>query len=674
MVGREDEMGRLASALARAERGEGRLTLVSGEAGIGKTRLVEELGQVARSRGFRVLTSACTYESLTPYMPFIEALKSGGLGSIFSQESPRVESVLLITKGGLLMGKVMRTESMLDPDIFASMLTTVGNFVKDTMSILSGEGEGRKGALNTLGYEDFRIVVESGPLANLAVILTGKESEALLDDIKDLLAEVERNHGADISSWDGDEERLGGIRSLLERLIASGKYDGTYRGLDDPRARRDQLFDNVALGLSRSAGTTPMLLCIEDLQWADPSTLALMHHVARSTRGSNLAMLGTYRAEDVALGRRGGHPLIGFIDLMQRDDLLEGIELRRLPEGTMPEFISDMLGTVEPERSFVQRIYDETEGNPLFIIQLMSYLAEEGRIGPIERKWAIGQERPGPDVPTKVRHLIQRRLDRVERENRRILDFASVIGVTFPSDILAEALEEDRVHLLEQLREIQGRHMLLVPQDGAFRFDHTMIKEVLYDGIPQGLKAEYHSRVARAIEGVHQGDLSGVVGDLAYHYCGCKDAPKALRFLLEAAEQAKAGYANDEAIRLLSQALGFAEDGAQRLSITEDLGQLFLYAGRYEDSLRSYEEALGLAPHRRAQAGILARMGNVRMYMGECDRGIEDCKRALGLLEGEDCAEKGLAHGVLGVLYEKKHDHKAAMQHLGQVSKYQKCG
>ncbi|MEE9505621.1 MAG: ATP-binding protein, partial [Thermoplasmata archaeon] len=236
MIGRQNELKELHEHLGKASQGRGTTLFISGEAGIGKTRLLEEIKSTAGSRGFQILSGNSLYESLTPYMPFLEALRSGGMESLFAEEAPRVEAVYLVTNTGLLVREVLREETELDSDLFASMLTTVGGFVKDSLSMLSGEE--REGMLNSLGYENHRILIESGKETNLAVILEGRENEFLINDMRDILVKVQKSHGDVLRQWDGDEESVQGIEDTLRPLVASGKYDGVYFGLQDPEARR----------------------------------------------------------------------------------------------------------------------------------------------------------------------------------------------------------------------------------------------------------------------------------------------------------------------------------------------------------------------------------------------------------------------------------------------------
>ncbi|MFX0065795.1 MAG: BREX system ATP-binding domain-containing protein [Candidatus Hermodarchaeota archaeon] len=535
MVGRENELKDLQAYLDRAADGEGNTLFISGEAGIGKTRLIEELKQIAQSKGFQLLSGNSMYESLTPFMPMFDALKSGGLEHLFAEEAPKVEAVYLVTHGGVLIKEVMRQETKLSPVLFTSMLTVVGNYVIETLSILSEKK--KDGALNTLGYENFRILIESGKSANLVVLLTGKENEFLIKDMREIKSNVEKDYGNVLKDWDGDEKSVKGIENILSPLITSGKYDGIYYGKDDPKIRRNQLFENVSLGLTRYAQTTPTLLCIEDLQWIDPSSLALIHYIARNTKEYGLLILGTYRPEDVAKIDGNGHPLIKTMLLMDQEHIIKRIELQRLLEKNMAEFITAMLGETDFSDKLSNRIFRETEGNPLFLIQLVKLLVEEEIIIKDNGTWKLVKDLEETNIPSKIYNVILRRLNRVEKENRKILDYASVIGEIFTTKVLADSVDIENIQLVRQLEYVEQAHKLIHPFEGHYKFDHAKIKEVLYSEIPEELRMEYHSIIANSIETLNKEKLEDVIGDLAFHYYHCKEKDKALHYLIRESEE-----------------------------------------------------------------------------------------------------------------------------------------
>jgi predicted ATPase len=660
MVGREESLEELQSYLGMASDGFGGTVLISGEAGIGKTRLVDELKTEAATEGFQVLSGYSLHESLTPYMPFMDALRSGGLEHLFAEESPKVEGVYLVTKTGLLIKEVIREETELDPDLFASMLTTVGDFVGDTLTQLKGQDI--RDSLNKLGYGDYTILIESGLHTYLVAIITGEDNEFLIDDMRSALHHIDEGYGGVLEAWDGNEAKLEGIERFLQLMIRSGKYDGIYYGKNDPQSRRNLLFENVSLGLTRQSKNVPTLLCLEDLQWADPSSLALMHYVARNTRKSNLLILGTYRPEDVSVKEGQHHPLIETMQLMSREELFDRLDLERLCDDCLPDFLRCLLGEVDFSDEFTGRVYEETEGNPLYIIELVKLLVDERVITNENGVWRLAEDLEQVLIPSKIQDVIVRRLNRVESDDRKVLDYASVVGVVFTSEILSAALGMKKLQLLERLRVLEKTHNLLHSQDGAYRFDHAKVREVLYNEVPQELRMEYHAVVASSIMTLYGDNLDKVVGDLAFHFKHCRDKEKAPIYLTRAAEEAKKSYANEEAIRFYCDALEFQDEKQKRREILENLGAVYELIGDYDKSLDAYRSALELAEEDKKRADIGTRIGAIYETKGEYDESLAAYADALELVKGKGSKDEAYVLSGIGTVFWSKGDIEEALK------------
>jgi predicted ATPase len=670
MVGREEELSELKAFLDKSRQGHGNTVFIAGEAGVGKTRLLDELKGYAKEQGVDVLQGWSLYESLTPYMPFLEALRSGGLESLFADEAPRVEAIYLVSHNGMSIKEVIREETKLDPDIFTGMLTAVGDFVKDSLSMLTGQEE--EGSLNSLGYKNYRILIETLGEINLAVILSGKENEFLINDMKEVLVNVDKQYGTTLKGWDGNEKRIEGIDGVINSLITSGKYDGIDYGKDDPKIKRNRLFENILLGIERHTKVNPSILCIEDLQWTDPSSLALMHYVARNTRKCNLLMLGTYRPEDIAVTKDNKtHPLINVMQRMSREDLIKKMELERIEENYLDEMLTSLLGKTALSDEFKNQLYKETEGNPFFIVSLIRMLIEEKTIEKKDDVWILTKDLKEANIPSKVHDVIVRRLNRVKEDERKTLDYASVIGEEFTSTILAEAIGVNRVQLLEQLRILEQKHKLIRSVDKKYKFDHAKIKEVLYIQIPAELRIEYHALIADAIETLNKDDLDEVVGDLAFHYYRCRNSEKALPYLIKAAEKAKKDYSNEEAITFYTEALELEEDAQKRMEIFESLGDVYQLIGDYEKSKEAYRSALEYVGEKRKKADIKVKIGAIHNRIGEYDEALRICTEALDLIKGKECKEEAFALRKIGVALHWKGESNKALEYFEKSLKIQ---
>ncbi len=672
VVDRDDELKELDTHLNRTLKGKGITLFVSGEAGIGKTRLLDEVKKIAETKGFKILSGNSMFESFTPYLPFKEALRSGGLDSLLVEQAPRVEAAFLVTDTGLLIKDVLREETDLDTNIFASMLSAVSIFVTDSLSMLSGEEV--EGALKSLGYEDYQILIERGVNANLVVILTGKENEFLINDMREILVNVNRNHGTALRDWDGDDKSVEGIDRLLEPLILSGKYDGIEYKDDDPKVMRNVLFENVSLGLKRQSQVAPLLLCIEDLQWADPSTLALVHYIARNTRRCNLLLLGTYRPEDITAKEGKGHPLIEIMQLMNLEDLYNKIELQRLSEKSITEILSSILGKIDFDEEFKKRIYKETEGNPLFIIELTKLMVEEGTIQIDNGIWRLSKSLERVNIPSKIYDVIVRRLNRLDDEQREVLDCASVIGEEFTSELLANTLDLDRMKMLKVLRTLEQRHKLIHFLHDDYKFDHVKIKEVLYNEISQELRMEYHAIIAKSIEKMHEENPEDVIEELAFHYYRCRNKERALPYLIKAAEKATRHFAFDEAIHNYTQALDIVEtmddtgeNKKDKLQILMAMGESWYNTGGWEESLDYYRQAMILSEELGEEnntAKCYKHIGFIYLNRNEWENATRHLEKGL------EIAEKIDEHHMIADIY---YDLGTVFERKGQLNEAQKA-
>ena len=642
LVDRKLELNVLKEQLSNAARGSGNLLLIAGEAGVGKTRLVNELKDYAESQGVDVLQGWSLYESLTPYMPFMEALRSGGLENLFADETPRIETAYLMAESGLLIKDVKRGDSDLNPDIFTGMLSAVDSFVKDSLSMLSGDD--KEESLNTLGYEKYRILIESGAHFSLVVIITGRENEFLINDMREIIANVSKRFGEVLTEWNGEDKTVEGIEKLIEPLITSGKYDGIDYAKDDPQIKRNRLFENVLLGLERHTSNHPSLLCIEDLQWADPSTLALLHYVSRNTKQCNLLILGTYRPEDVAATKDGRvHQLIDAMQLMSREDLYQEIELNRLEEKYMDDVLASLLGKNEFSDEFKVQLYKETEGNPFFMVELMRMLAGEKTIEKMDDTWTLTKDLREANIPSKVYDVIVRRLNRVGEGGREILDCAAVIGEEFSSNILARATRLTTIELLKQLRNLEQKHKLVRSREMKYKFDHAKIKEVLYTEIPSELRMEYHLIIANCIEEKNRECIDSVVGDLAFHYYRSQNKEKALPYLLKAAEKATDQHAPREAFEFYRCALDVVESleesqshKKKKLDVIMAMGDNCYLRGEWDEALDYYNRAIELSEEvgdERVKAEALRNIGMIYKNRNEWDNAVSYLTRGMEISE-----------------------------------------
>ncbi len=676
LIGRETELTKLKHSLDNSLVGKGSTIFIAGEAGIGKTRLVSELIKAAESKNVQVIQGRCLLESLEPLMPIKSALREAGLFHLISGDPPPlVVSAYLMNDAGLLIAKSVREELGLDPYIFGSMLKAVGSFVKDSMQMV--DNVDRTGGLNSIGYQEYKILVEESEGLYLAVVTKGSFSEFLVSDMRSVLADVQFSFSNVLKDWDGDLGKLEGIDSITSKLIKSGKYDGKFL-VDDPKIRQENLLDNVLLGIQRLAQEQPILLFLDDLHWADPSTLGLLHYLARNTKNNPVLIVGDYRPEDIVQQSDGkAHQLETAMQNMTREDLLEKIDLDRLDRAGTEELVRTTLGTVNFENELYDRIFRETEGTPFFVLEVVKLLAEEGWIKQDEEgTWTATTGLEKMDIPSKVYDVVKRRLDRLKKDQREILDCASVVGEEFQTEVVGKTMDLNKLALLKNLSDIEKTHKLIHSMEKRFRFDHAKVREVLYSEIIDELKLEYHRLVADTIMELHKDDIDSVLSDLAYHLYWAKDV-RAGEYLIKAADAAKERYANEEAIRLYNYALTILHGNKQSDTRDADLGNVYMRLGNlfyeiseWNNSIKYYEKALIMGQKIKNENLILTAI----TFIGHSKRSIGNCKGAeIDYQNAIEIAKRlhnqtsiGEIERGLGYLHWRKGENDQAMKHYNQ--------
>jgi class 3 adenylate cyclase/DNA-binding CsgD family transcriptional regulator/tetratricopeptide (TPR) repeat protein len=489
-VGRQQELAQLGKALDSARQGRGRVVLLAGSGGMGKTRLAQQLAAQAEAQGVPVLWGRCLEEpGAPPYWPWRQLIRS-----------------------------YLRASGDADP-------------------------------AHTLG--------------------------AGMADIAGIVPEVAEQFG------------------VPPRQAEAG----------DNAQSRFRLFDAVTAFWHRASQRAPLLLIFEDLHFADATSLRLFGFLANELDDSRLLVLGTYR--DTELSRQ--HPLLETLAELARSSAFQRIQLAGLSSRETEEFLAAASGGATTAR-WVSALHTRTEGHPLFLEETLRFM--------MEGRNALALDPVGDDprlltaIPSGVREVIGKRLNRLSTSASRLLSIAACIGRGFDLELLAQ-LEADKSEdeVLDALEEALAVHLIeAVPQTHQFRFSHALIRETLYDEMLGLRRSRLHLRIGELLEQRHGDDDAMALAQLAYHFseAGPAAAAKALDYARHSAEHATQLLAFEEAVRLYRLALHlqqqyFAKDAAQRCGLLLGLGQVELSLGAGEPARSAYQEAAELARHHGLQ-------------------------------------------------------------------------
>jgi class 3 adenylate cyclase/tetratricopeptide (TPR) repeat protein len=550
LVGRELEWARIMAAMESVMAGSGRVVLLAGEPGIGKTRLAQEVTLKARHWNFTVAAGRCyEQEQAVPYYPFLEVLLS-----LYQQAPPAIRAEI------------------------PRRWPHLGRLLPDEIGLLPAPA-----ALGTLEAQE-------------------------------------------------DQQRL---------------------------------FRAVAGFIEALAEEAPVAILLDDIHWADDSTIKLLLHLARYTRGQRVLVVGTYR--DVEVHRQ--HPLEAALLELSREGLVDDVEVRRLDQIGTGRLMTEIIGEDEELKDLVELVYRRTDGNAFFIQEVLRALVDRGDFyrredGRWERRKVTEME-----VPKSVRSVIGQRLSRLGERAQEILREASVLGQTFTFDDLLGLTQhappiyhdtstpsEDEIEAA--LEQAIGAGLIRQAGDETYAFNHALTQQSLYAELPPRRRKRLHLAAGRALEALPDRTRQRLAGELAWHFLEGDDAEQALPYVMLAGDQAEAVFANGDAERHYRTALDLAQelsDEMREMEALEKLAAVLTRGARYERALALLEEAARMHATRGDREGELctvAQMGHVHYLRGTQEEGL---RRLKPLVEELDSREPSYGLAALWAAYARLH-------------------
>ena len=320
--------------------------------------------------------------------------------------------------------------------------------------------------------------------------------------------------------------------------------------LSDPSETRFRLFGSITRFLLNHSRRRPLVLILDDLHWADAPTLRLLEFLTQEMTEGRLLVIGAYRDTDVS--RR--HQLSDTLGALIRAPHAIRLLLSGLDIGDVSQFATTTAGMTLPPW-LTSAIHSQTEGNPLFVREVVRFLQQEGHF---DR--AIPAMIPKTiRLPEGIREAIGRRLNLLSATCNDVLATAAVIGHEFRLDVLVRACRpstEDAV--LEALDEALAAHIVEETDAGVYQFTHTLLRITLYDELRTGERRRRHTAVGEAIEMVYRHDQTPVLSNLAYHFraSGLGSAiDRAIDYATRAGHNADAALAFEDAIDSFQNAL-----------------------------------------------------------------------------------------------------------------------
>jgi DNA-binding SARP family transcriptional activator/tetratricopeptide (TPR) repeat protein len=607
-VARENELQRLETALHTALEGCGRVVFVTGEAGQGKTMLVQAFAERARATWSQLVIAKGNCNAYTgigdPYLPFREILE------------------MLVGDAGAVAGHARR--------IFPLVAQT--------------------------------LLVDGPDLVNIFV------PGATLNQHTDTFARD--------SVW-ADQ-----LRALVERKTTSA---------DGNSLRQEDLFRQYTTVLQSIARKIPLLLIIDDMQWADLGSISLLFHLGRHLEGSRILVVGAYRSEEVALGRDGErHPLAPLVHEFTRT---WGEITVDLGQADGEAFVRAFLDS-EPHHlgaQFQQTLYRQTLGHPLFTTELLRGMQERGDlVHDAAGHWIEGPKLNWDVLPARIEAVIAERIGRLSEPNKRTLRIASVEGEVFTAEVVAQVqsvAEDDivaslsgvlnRTHRLVRAQAIEGA---AARQVSRYRFRHILFQKYLYSTLDAVERARLHRQVGAALLACYREDVQAIVSQLALHFEQAGMVNEAIDYYRQAGDRAIRMSANAEAILHLNKGIELLktlppspERDKRELAMQFALAgpTIAIHSWGAPEALQIYDRTMELSQALNDTSNLL----QVMLQRQSALTTHAEHRAALELAEqcnqvaqqSDDSTQILLAHQILGVTCMFVGEFTRSLRHLQQV-------
>jgi DNA-binding winged helix-turn-helix (wHTH) protein/predicted ATPase len=333
-------------------------------------------------------------------------------------------------------------------------------------------------------------------------------------------------------------------------------------------ATRERMLREMVETIEVLTANRPLVLWFEDLHWADTSTVDCLAAVANQGAPARLLVIGTYRPSDLSLR---GHPLKAVKQELVAKGQCEELWLPFLSAEDVTHYLTRRCVRHQFPAGLGTAIHRRTDGNPLFVVNMVEYLIAQGVIAEMDGCWRlqtrVDEVRRG--VPESLRQLIEKHIERLSEEHQQILEVASIVGRTFSATAVAAGLQVEVETVEQQCETLAHIGHFLRPQGveewpdgsmgGQYSFLHALYQQGLYERIPEARRIRLHRRIGEQKATAYGERAREIASELATHFSAGRDFHHAVRFLHVAAENAVGRHAHQEAVGHLKKALALLQ-------------------------------------------------------------------------------------------------------------------
>jgi predicted ATPase/class 3 adenylate cyclase len=438
----------------------------------------------------------------------------------------------------------------------------------------------------------------------------------------------------------------------------------------EPPQLRSMIFNSVRAVIESHVANRPLVLFLDDLHWADPTSLELLQSLLPLVNSSPLMIITAFRP-------RRNEPSWAYHEMVSRDYhyRYKVLSLSPLDQDQSRELVGKLLEVEDLPEQVRQMILDKSEGNPFFVEEVIRSLLDAELIVRQDNHWRATQEIRDVAIPDTLVGVINARLDRLDEDCRQITQAAAVLGRDFAFEALADVAERSADLLEPAMVDLQRREIIreksYFPQR-TYTFRHALTHQAAYDAILLSNRRELHRRAAESLTRQNPEQA----GEIGRHWLGARQPGKAMPYLVKAGDQAARAYASAEAIDIYNRALELeatVDDFAPIRGAYEGLGNVLAFANRLPEAMEAYQTLLALAEDEGdvpAQISALNKLAaTAALRLGQFQEGDQYLSRAAKLANQYDeqsgAAEMNLIHCQMCTAQA---DFEAVVEQMGELT------
>ncbi|MCP4691661.1 MAG: AAA family ATPase [Desulfobacterales bacterium] len=400
------------------------------------------------------------------------------------------------------------------------------------------------------------------------------------------------------------------VRPFVATLVGIRLSDRDAKRMEgiEGEALESLILKNVSFLLSRASERNPLVIVMEDLHWADESSLILLESLYSLTRSHRILLINLFRPEDRIVER-------GVIHTIKQDPSMDYVEItpRPLDVRKSIDLIDNMLNVKQLHPVVIDTIVSRSGGNPFFIEEVVRSFIDDGAIVMEDGQFVVTEKIDDVHIPYTINDVLMARIDRLEEKTRHLVKIASVIGRNFFYRVISDVAEnvrgiDERLAYLKEIQLILERERI---EELEYMFKHALAQEAAYDSILRQRRKEMHLMVADSIVSIFSRRPRDFYGVLAYHYSMGEDLEKAETYLVKAGEEALKSSASSEALHYYKNAMelyikqsGDARDPDKMAALQQNIAIAFHNKGHYSKAVRYFDRALESLGRKKSESAF----------------------------------------------------------------------